>query len=205
MNIQFPMLLFFCLMLTCFLANSQNNPGQDSIKGIKIRMTSQAFGGTGLSITKVNNQLTVMTGGRGAATFNNRYTFGGGGWGMPVGVELGRITNDTLEFFKFGYGGLEFGYIIIPNEKIKMGTRLMAAYGAGFKESNPKGKNVDFSMFPVLEPSLYAQISLGRLMRFDMGVSYRFVTGMNSNYPGNNMLSGLSCYMVLVMGTCKCN
>jgi hypothetical protein len=82
-------------------------------------MTSFAFGGTGILITKVNDQMTVMTGGRGSATFNNRFTFGGAGWGMLKGAEVESSEPGVYNFFKFGYGGLEFGYIFLSRREIQ--------------------------------------------------------------------------------------
>lgn len=169
----------------------------------KIKMTSLAFGGTGVLFTKVNNQLGVMTGGRGSATFNNRYTFGGGGWGMPKGIEINTIA-DTLEFFKFGYGGLEFGYIFYEGQKVRIGSNLLVACGIGFKETQTK-TSVKVNMFPVSEPSIYSHINLGKLLRLDVGVTYRFVIGSKFSYINNRQLSGPSIYIAFLVGTCNCN
>lgn len=182
---------------------NQSLARQDIRKTIK--MTSFTFGGTGVLFTNVNGQPTIMAGGRGSATFNNRYTFGGAGWGMPIGVELESSEKDIYEFFKFGYGGLEFGYIFYPGEKIEFGSNLLVAYGAGFKETVPKSKNGDFKMFPVLEPSIYSQVSLGKLLKLEIGVSYRFVMGTNFSYISNQKLSGLSCRVAFLVGSCKCD
>lgn len=184
--------------------NSIINP--DSTKNgklNKIKLTTLAFGGTGVLFTKVDNQLGVMTGGRGSATFNNRFTFGGGGWGMPKGIEIVSRT-DTVEFFKFGYGGLEFGYIFFEGQKVRIGSNLLVACGAGFQETYPKSKG-EFSMFPVFEPTLYSQINLGKLLKLDIGVTYRFVTGSNFSFINNRQLSGPSIYIAFLVGTCNCN
>jgi hypothetical protein len=169
----------------------------------KIKMTTLAFGGTGVLFTNVNNQLGVMTGGRGSATFNNRFTFGGGGWGMPKGIEIDTRA-DTLEFFKFGYGGLEFGYIFFEGDKVRFGTNLLVGCGAGFQENYPKSKG-EVKMFPVFEPTLYSQISLGKLLKLDIGLTYRFVTGSKFSFINNRQLSGPSIYIAFLVGTCSCN
>lgn len=204
MKIKFSLLLILTFLMPLVVINGQNASTTDS-SGKKFKMTSLTFGGTGVLFTSVNDQFTVMTGGRGSATFNNRFTFGGAGWGMPKGVELASTKKDTIEFFKFGYGGLEFGYLLYPGNKIKFGSNLLVAYGAGFKESVPKTKNGDFKMFPVLEPSVYTQISLGKLFRIDAGVKYRSVFGTDFQYISNSKMSGFSGYIVLLVGACKCN
>lgn len=180
------------------------NFGSTEIKIFKkIKMTSLAFGGTGVLFTKIDNQLGVMTGGRGSATFNNRYTFGGGGWGMPKGIEI-KTNTDTLEFFKFGYGGLEFGYIFHEGQNVRFGSNLLVGCGVGFQEKFPKSKG-EVKMFPVLEPTLYSQISLGKLLKLDIGLTYRFVTGSNFTFINNRQLSGPSIYIAFLVGTCNCN
>jgi hypothetical protein len=103
------LILLYVFVSTSSIVYAQNDVQNDSTKHKKIKMTSFAFGGTGLLLSNVNNQFSIMNGGRGSATFNNRYTFGGGGWGMPKGVKLPSNQKDTFNFFKFGYGGLEFG------------------------------------------------------------------------------------------------
>ena len=169
----------------------------------KIKMTSFAYGGTGVLFTKVNNQLGVMTGGRGSATFNNRYTFGGGGWGMPKGIEIESQT-DTLKFFKFGYGGLEFGYLFYEGKKVRFGSNLLLGCGVCFQEKYPKSKG-EVNMFPVFEPSIYSHINLGKLLRLDVGVTYRFVAGSKFSFINNRQLIGPSIYIAFLVGTCNCN
>lgn len=178
---------------------NESSPGKRSFK-----MTSLPFGGVGVKFTNLNGQFTLMNGGRGSATFNNRFTIGGGGWGMPKGIELESSQTGTFEFFKMGYGGLELGYIVYPGDKINVGTNLLVAYGAGFKETLPKAKNGDFKMFPVLEPSLYSQISLGKILRLDLGISYRYVGALDFPNLNNKKLNGFSCYIAFLVGACKC-
>lgn len=192
--------------INSLLANNYNTQNSDSTENRKFdnfKMTSLAFGGTGVLFTKVDNQLGVMTGGRGSATFNNRYTFGGGGWGMPKGIEIDTKT-DSLEFFNFGYGGLEFGYIFHEGRKVKFGSNILVAYGVGFQKIYPKKKG-EVSMFPVFEPSLYSQINLGKMLKLDIGVTYRFVRGSNFSFLNNGQLSGPSIYIAFLVGTCSCN
>lgn len=180
------------------------DPDSAKIGGFnKIRMTSIAFGGSGILFSKVNNQFGVMTGGRGSATFNNRFTFGGAGWGMFKGIETFADT-EVIGFFKFGYGGIEFGYIFHQGQKVRFGSNLLTAFGIGFQEKYPKSAG-EVRMFPVFEPSLYTQIGLGRLLKLDIGITYRFVTGSKFTFMNNRMLSGPSVYIAFLVGTCKCN
>ena len=195
-----PVLLVF-ISLQC----NANDPEDFYNNGEKrFQITTFAFGGTGILFTRVYNHTGVMTGGRGSATFNNRYTFGGAGWGMPKGIELETSKTDTLEFFKMGYGGLEFGYIFSEGRRIRCGSNLLVAMGAGFQEIYPRSKG-EINLFPLLEPSLYAQISFGRLLKIDLGITYRFVTGSQFTFINNRQLSGPSFYVAFLVGTCSCD
>jgi len=169
------------------------------------KMTTLTFGGNGLLWSKVNNKSTIMTGGRGSATFNNRYTIGGGGWGMTKGVEIESAESGTYDFVKLGYGGVEFGYIIFPGKKLNFGTNLLIAGGALFKESIPESDEKEFKMFPVLEPALYGQISLGNMFRFEAGASYRYISGTGLSYISDQNLSGFAIHVGLLVKACKCN
>ncbi len=111
---------------------------------------------------------------------------------------------DTFEFFKFGYGGLEFGYFFYPGQKVKMGANILLAYGAGFTESVPKSKGGDFKMFPVIEPSIYVNIKLNKLLLLDIGAKYRWVTGTHFPNITSRQMSGFSLYVAFLVGTCSC-
>jgi hypothetical protein len=176
---------------------------EPSPKSKSFKMTTLTFGGNGINLTKVNNQFTIMTGGRGSATFNGRYTIGGGGWGMTKGVEVESVTEGIYNFIKMGYGGIDLGYLIATGEKFNLGTKLLIAGGAVFKETVPESEDKGFKMFPVLEPTVYCQISLSKLFRFEMGASYRLIRGTNMPYISDRELSGFSCYIGFLVSACK--
>lgn len=171
----------------------------------KFKMTTLTFGGNGISITGINNQLTIMTGGRGSATFNNRYTIGGGGWGMTKGVETGSITEGVYNFVKMGYGGIDFGYLLYTGKKFNVGTKVLLGAGAVFMETVPESKNNSLKIFPVFEPAIYYQISLSKLFRFEMRSGYRLIRGTNLQYISDRELSGFSCYVGFLVSACTCN
>lgn len=172
---------------SCF---QETSPRQRTFK-----MTTLTFGGNGVNFTRVNDQFSVMTGGRGSATFNNRYTIGGGGWGMTKGVSVKSDVEGTYNFIKMGYGGIDFGYLIPLGKKFNLGAKVLLGGGAVFKETVPESDDKDFGMFPVMEPTVYSQIALGKLFRFEMGASYRFITGTNLSCISAREISGFSCYI----------
>lgn len=170
-----------------------------------LKITSMGFGGMALKISKINNQFAIMNGGRGSVTINRRYTIGGGGYGVVNRINLGSSNSDPCRFFKMGYGGLELGYILYPGQKLNIGSSLLIAAGAAFTETVPKTKDKNFKLFPVLEPSFYAEVGLSRMIRFQAGVTYRYINGTKLDYISDRSIRGFSFYINLLFGTCGCN
>ncbi len=168
-------------------------------------MTSLTFGGNGVNLTQVNGQFSIMTGGRGSATFNKRFTLGGGGWGMTKGIEVESTTEGVYNFIKMGYGGVDFGYLLYPGERLNLGIKLLIAGGAVFKETVPESDDSEFKMFPALEPTLYYQVSLSRLFRFEMGAGYRYIRGISLPYISDSELGGFSCYFGFLVSAGDCS
>jgi hypothetical protein len=171
-----------------------------SINSLKI--TSMGFGGTVLKFSRVNNQFAVMNGGRGSVTINRRFTIGGGGYGIVNRISLESNSNDTYRFLKMGYGGLELGYIFFPGQKLNVGSSLLIAGGAVFTETLPKTKENSFQLFPVLEPSLYGEVKLSKMIRLQTGLTYRYINGTKLDLIAGRKMSGFSVYFNLLFGTC---
>lgn len=209
----FPLFIFFFSM-TFIMAQSNSihdtlvkSGSKDTIYlgKHKFFLTNIGFGGTALRFSKFNDQLAIMNGGRGAATINHKLTIGGGGYGIVNRIKLESNSPDTFNFVKMGYGGLELGYILYPGKKMNVGISILLAGGAAFKESLPKVKGNAFSVFPVLEPSVYSEFFLGRLIRIQAGVSYRYMDGSKLAYMKNSAVNGFSCYVNLLFGSCVCD
>ncbi len=169
------------------------------------KITNSGYGGVILKISSFNEQSAFMTGGRGALTINNRYTIGGGGYGIANSIVLSGTSEDTIRNFKMGYGGLEAGYLILSTKKVNIGTSLLIAAGAAFWQNDPicsseKLFDDDFNIFPVLEQSLYGEVTLNRVMRLHAGISYRYVHHAHLDYMADQNMRGFSCYIGLLFG-----
>ena len=168
-------------------------------------ITNNGIGGPAIKLSRFNDQLAFMTGGRGACIINNRFTLGGGGYGIASSIWLESSEPEVSLNLKMGYGGPEFGYIFYPGKKVNFGGTLLIAAGAAFWESQPKSKaekifSNDFKIFPILEPALYGELSLNRFMKLHAGISYRYVNGAELLYIKDHYLRGLSAYMGLLFG-----
>jgi hypothetical protein len=164
-------------------------------------ITSFTFGGNGVNLTSVNGHFTVMTGGKGSVILNNRFTIGGGGWGMGKGIEVPSENEGEYDFIKLGYGGIDVGVLLVPGKKFILGSKLLAGAGAIMLETVPESRHTDFSMFPVLEPSLYCQVALNDFFRLETGASYRYIFGTDLPYTSNQKMSGIAVYIGFLVST----
>jgi hypothetical protein len=169
------------------------------------KITNSGYGGPAIKFSRFNNQFAFMTGGRGSITINNRYTIGGGGYGVANSIEIPGLSEDTSRLFKMGYGGIELGYIFLPAKKVNFGASLLIAGGAAFWQNKPKSNgeklfNDDINLFPVFESSLYGEISLNQFMRLHAGISYRYVHNTHLGYISDQNIRGFSFYLGLLFG-----
>jgi hypothetical protein len=158
-----------------------------------------------VKFSQFNNQFAFMTGGRGAATINNRFTIGGGGYGIANTIALPGSNMDTIRYFKMGYGGLELGYVFFSSKKVDFGSTLLIAAGAAFSPCKPKSRSEswfgnEFKFLSVMEPSLYAQLALNRFIRLHAGISFRYVNGSDLTKMKVNDMNGFSSYVGLLFG-----
>ena len=210
------LLLFIFLMSPANQMLAQNTTSPDSLfsdpvsadsvpKLLGGTFTNFGFGGPAIKFSRFNNQFVFMTGGRGAAIINNRYTIGGGGYGIANSIVLPDSSADTTRYFKMGYGGLELGYIFFSSKNVDFGSTLLIAAGAAFSPGKPISSSEtlfgnEFKFLSVMEPSLYGQLTLNRFMRFHAGISYRYVSGSDLTYMNVNDMNGFSCYAGLLFG-----
>jgi len=167
------------------------------------KITNIGYGGPVIKFSRFNNQFAFMTGGRGAITINNRYTIGGGGYGIANSIKIPGSGEDTTRLFKMGYGGIELGCILLPGGKVNIGTSLLIACGAAFWQNNPKGDKEklfddDLNILPVLEPSLYSEVTLNRFMWLHAGISYRYVHHAHLDYMTDQNIWSFSGYIGLL-------
>jgi hypothetical protein len=209
-----PILLFMILNVTQTFA--QNNISDNSASyrsaGSPVKrtffggtITNYGVGGVVLKFSSFDDQFAFMTGGKGSFTVNNRYTCGGGGFGIANLIELPGSGSDTSRYFKMGYGGIETGYIFFPGKKVRIGSSLLIAAGSAFWQNKPKndGEKLfddDFKIFPVLEPSLYSEVALNRFMWLHAGISYRYIHHAHLDYITDQSMRGFSCYIGLLFG-----
>lgn len=171
----------------------------------KIKVSETGYGGPALKISKFNNQIAFMSGGRGSCIINEKFTIGGGGYGIANKIRIKDEQTGKEKLYKMGYGGLELGYIFKKTDKYKFGSSVLFASGASFWLSEPKNKSEsifknDFEFLYVIEPSLYTEIKLKKFLVFHTGISYRYIGNDKSSYLLASQKRGFSIYFGFLLG-----
>jgi len=163
---------------------------------------SGGFGGPVLKVTAVNGETAVMVGGRGGWIINHMFVLGGAGYGLVTNVKAD-ITDSVHQYIDFGYGGLDLEYIASSDNLLHLSLELLiGGGGAGYKNENSDSFNSRHEMngFFVLEPSVHTNLNVTHYFRIAAGVSYRYVTGLQSAAATNADLSGPSAALTLKFG-----
>jgi hypothetical protein len=131
-----------------------------------------AYGGPMASVTTVDGQAAVMSGGRGALIIANTFIIGGGGYSLSIPVEKD-IAGGPYDI-NFGYGGLELGITVGSDSLLHFTSNVLLGAGSVSYQDSPGNS----SHFYVVEPHGYLEINVLEWMRICVGAGYRFVFGV---------------------------
>ncbi|MCU7494501.1 MAG: hypothetical protein HF314_12770 [Ignavibacteria bacterium] len=150
---------------------------------------------------------SLIAGGRAGWSFGKKIFLGGAFYSLVNEVEMDQkdpLTNRKL-LAGFNCGGLELEYIYPLNELFH-GSILLFMGGGGLK---PKAKDLSVphtsyygQSLLVWEPQVNVELNLTKLLHLGLGVSYRFVTGVDG-YQGlqNKDLSSVNSLITLRFGS----
>lgn len=151
------------------------------------------FGGPVLKIGSFNGEAAILVGGRGGWIVNHSFIIGGGGYGLANDVKAKVAGPYGERFLNFGYGGVELEYISEPNRLINFSVQtLIGGGGLGWRDENGGMRNSDSDSFFIVEPGVNVTVNVTTYFRFSGGISYRFISGVQSPASSNPDLSGPS-------------
>ncbi len=152
------------------------------------------FGGPLVQFGSAEGEFAVYSGGGGALLIDQRFFIGGYGMGLASrhireNIELGGKTYDRLRT-SFGHGGFWLGYVHKASNLVHLGisTRLgwgeLALYDDRFDIDNYDYLTRD-RIF-VLHPQLEVEMNITRWFKFNVGVGYQLVSGVNGYRYSDN-------------------
>ncbi len=142
------------------------------------------FGGPLVKFTEMNDELSVIVGGRGGAIYNESFVVGGGLYAL---ANTSHIRDPSLgrENLWMMYGGIEFEYITRPRSLTHLSFSVLM--GPGFAAwSNFGNKDVFF----VLEPGVNGILNITPTLRVGVGASYRLVGSVELEGLSNGGVGG---------------
>lgn len=168
----------------------------------RLQLTGLGFGGIGLKISSFNGHFGIMSGGKGYATLNQKFTVGGGGYGLINRIPLDSDDPAVCNYFKMGYGGMELGYNFAGSKRFHVGFNVLTGAGAAFMQSIPEELTAGgYSIFAVFEPSLNADFNLNRMIKLNAGLTYRMAGGKYTTWMPEKGIRGPSVYFAILFGT----
>lgn len=166
------------------------NDGQVHISG---------FGAPIVGFSSVDGNFAVYTGGGGAVLFNQ--TFYAGGYGMGLSTQhtrdelfLMNSSDEPVEYYDlythFGHGGFWLGYIHESYKAVHFGVSTKLGWGSvSLTEQDytiDKWDNVVNDNVFVLNPQVEVELNLFKWFKFNGGIGYQFVAGLDKTYRDVN-------------------
>lgn len=208
-------LLLWCCAAIPLYSQNQNATEDDSVSAgdaVQTLIPSGEYesGGFGALVVKAgpfNNTTGIAMGGRGGWVLNRTFVIGGGGYGFTDGIHFNQPSADTGT--AFGYGGLEFEYLINSNRLLHftvmtlIGAGGFSVYRRDYIGSVENRTNHLYSAACfVFEPAGNIEVNILRWLHLQLGVGYRFVTGIDA-IVGNTHYTNSSASGFFGQGTIK--
>jgi hypothetical protein len=193
------------IILILFLGASLNLKAQDDQqfqtlfkKDGKTRVSG--FGGFSMEFSGIDGEFAYSLGGEGAILFNQSFFFGGYGLGTvnfpPYSYPQPSVSREYNSIL-FGHGGFYTGFIFGPNNPIHFGISSKFGWGGITIMDNYNGNyyNPPYPPYPgypyndyevdqvfVITPQVEAEVNIAKWFKFNMGLGYRVVTGVDATY-----------------------
>lgn len=160
---------------------------------------SGGFGGPVLKVTEFRDEVGLMVGGRGGWIINHVLVIGGGGYGLTTNIDA-PVSGLYLDV---NYGGGILEYIVLPDKAIHASVSvLIGAGGINYTEGERSGPvhPYDEDGFFVAEPCVELMLNVATFFRIGVGVSYRYVNGIDLEGLSDSDISGLSATVTFKFG-----
>lgn len=157
------------------------------------KTTVSGFGGLMMEFSGINNQFAYSLGGGGAVLINQSFFIGGYGLGtvnFPSYTYPQPSLTREYNSIVFGHGGFYTGFVFRPNSPVHFGVSSKFGWGGISVTDNyleygypgyPYDEIITDQVF-VITPQLEAEFNIASWFKFNMGLGYRIVTGVDATY-----------------------
>lgn len=190
-----------CCALWTFPLSAQQETKEQQETLFHTPIENGAFGGPLLNIAFLNGKATMFTGAWGAWLINHQVALGGGFYNL---ISPYKVTTDVEMDVEYSVFTAE--YVFLPESIAHYTVQL--SIGGGSLDFSRTGIASAFNntivedVFWVLEPGLNAEFNILSFMRFQTGIRYRIIGGVNNNSFGitNADISGAGIHCMLKFG-----
>jgi hypothetical protein len=169
------------------------------------KITHGGFGGPVLKFTKIKDQNAVFIGGRGGWIINHTMVLGLGGYVMAnENIDKVQISPGHSRFLSVGYGGFEMEYVAMHNRLFHPALSILigggsASYIDKYFDDIDDDED-DFDGFFIVEPTVNVELNVIPIMRANIGLGYRYVSGVEYYGLKDSDISGLAGSLSMKFG-----
>lgn len=184
------------------------NNGKDSLLISDFhKLRYSGYGAPVISFGKAGNTLGTYVGGKGGLIINRQYVIGGGGFGLAYPNKREDISGNPYTGDKpivgMGYGGGMLEYIFSPSSLINATAGIVIGAGGIGVSDNVDSSDTEKTrndIFFVMEPDINLSLNVTWFFRLSVGVSYRYVKGMNVYEFNDNDFTGFNGRITFAFG-----
>lgn len=145
-------------------------------------------------LTYLADQVSFLTGGQMAVVLGHQFNIGVAGYALLTNIDISYgYNNGQLPVYMMPIGKMELAYVglvlepvFFSKSAVHFTVPVVVGPGIGSVRSSriweANSYNIASDVFGVVEPGLNLELNLTRMIRFNVGASYRFV--IDSDLPG---------------------
>jgi hypothetical protein len=187
------------IILILFVFSSSLFSQASTLLGNTGEISHGGFGAPVVKFTNINGEFGVLCGARGGWIIDHRVSLGLGVYGLATNTKLTNAAAGETRYLQFEYGGFEFEYILASDEVIHLTFSGLLGGGETDYRLNKFGEEGfgreefnDRDVFFIGEPTLKAEVNITSFFRVNLGIGYRFVSGVDNSYIAENKLNDFS-------------
>lgn len=208
-------LVFIVMVLFVSLTMYSQNEGAEEKKQDEIKTLfgkSESVGGFGafcFGYTSLDNNNTLIAGGRGGVILGHNLALGLAGRGFVTDLESGLQINENSNYFMSGgYGGLLIEPILLPKNPVHVSFPIIIGAGGVatyHREYDPvyeywRDSYYQGRAYMVVEPGVELEFNLAKFMRMSFGFTYRYTSDIDLHDIDKSALSTWNTYVVFKFG-----
>jgi hypothetical protein len=204
------------LILLLALTLQQTFAQEQTLLSSSGEYSNGGFGAPVLKYTTLNDQGSLIVGGRGGWIINHSLIIGGGFYGLAsqvsVDVTDGDIILKDADKLHLMYGGFEVEYIFSPLSMLHVSVYTLLGMGnVSYRYINQENfdNNLDTyhmdgsfegDQFFIAEPAINVELNVTTFFHLALGASYRFTSGAEYQTITDSNISGFNGMLTFKFG-----